>query len=207
MAKPKKEVEVPQITPELFAQFQEFLKMQQTLVKEEERPKKEIKKPKKITRKYLREKYAGETIELMNVTNGVVCYKTEKHDKFVWNHYGDVNDLTIDDILSMPEEFLKTPWLVIIDNEDYEDLIIGLGLKNNSNIIELMEISENVEELSDYEFEDFCKELSKQKNYQLFDNISSKVQKQITKGELKDYIKIARLEKVMNKVFTQRKLG
>lgn len=193
-----------ELTPELMQQFQQFMKMQQ---KQTIEPKEEVitqKSPKKITRKYLREKYANQTIELMNVTSGVVVYKTEKNDKFIWNKYGDINDLTIDDVLSMSDEFLKTPWLIVA--EDDVDLIAGLGLKNNDKITTIMELAEDIETLDMYEFDELCELLEKDKNSNFLDNIASRIQLQITKGNLINYIKIARLEKALNKVFTQQKL-
>ena len=196
--------QIPQLTPELFEAFQMFLAQmgQQPVVKEEDKKqsnkktKKQTQKPEKITKKYLREKYKDTTITVTNVTNGSVTYVSKKGGfPYVWSGYGDVDEVSIDDLLTMPPKYLTTPWLLINDEE--EDIIEGLGL---TEIYKRISILDEIEDLDSMTVEDLEEFVSKQ-NRDFVHQASSRIQELISNGELVDYRKIQQFGKILGKEF------
>ena len=141
--------QLPQLSPEMIKALQLLLTQMnpQDDVKKEVQPKKvketKIAKPEKVTKKYLREKYKDTTITVANATNGSVTYVSKKGGyPYIWSGYGDVDELTIDDLLVMPPKYLTTPWLLIVDED--EDIIEGLGLQEIYKHISILDEIEDI---------------------------------------------------------------
>ena len=76
----------------------------------------------KMTKQELRRKYKGVDIYLTNITQGIVNYQG-KNMMYHWENTGDVEVVTIDDIVNMPKKYLHAPWLVIDGYENGQEII------------------------------------------------------------------------------------
>ena len=208
MSNKDEQKQIPQLTPELFEAFQMFLAQmgQQPVVKEEDKKqsnkktKKQTQKPEKITKKYLREKYKDTTITVTNVTNGSVTYVSKKGGfPYIWSGYGDVDEVSIDDLLTMPPKYLTTPWLLINDEE--EDIIEGLGLTEIYKHISILDEIEDIDNMTAEDLEEACKVFVSKQNRDFVHQASSRIQELISNGELVDYRKIQQFGKILGKEF------
>ena len=178
--------QIPQLTPELFEAFQMFLAQmgQQPVVKEED--KKQSNKKTKIT--------------VTNVTNGSVTYVSKKGGfPYIWSGYGDVDEVSIDDLLTMPPKYLTTPWLLINDEE--EDIIEGLGLTEIYKHISILDEIEDIDSMTVEDLEEACKVFVSKQNRDFVHQASSRIQELISNGELVDYRKIQQFGKILGKEF------
>ena len=202
---------IPELTPELFAAFQAFLQQQkqnenvevtQNTTKKPTKVKGSAKKNKK-TKAYLKEQYGNQTITLTNITNGTVGYQPTNSPYFyTWKEYGDTQELTIEELLGMPQVFLESPWLKI---EDDEEIIKALGLEK---LYEYMGIFDDLEDIEDLDL-DYLQEaievfVNKQ-NRDFIHQVATKVQLAIDSGDLVDYRKIQQLGKMLQKDFIMPK--
>lgn len=198
---------IPELTPELFAAFQAFLQQQKQSENIEEtkkttKAKGSVKKNKK-TKAYLKEKYNNTTITLTNITDGTVGYQpTNSSYLYTWKEYGDTQELTIEELLGMPQVFLESPWLKI---EDDEEIIEALGLEK---LYEYMEIFDDLEDIESLDL-DYLKEaidvFTSKRNKDFIHQVATKVQLAIDNGDLVDYRKIQQLGKMLQKDFIMPK--
>ncbi len=198
---------IPELTPELFAAFQAFLQQQKQSENVEEtkkttKVKGSVKKNKK-TKAYLKEKYNNTTITLTNITEGTVGYQpTNSSYLYTWKEYGDTQELTIEELLGMPQVFLESPWLKI---EDDEEIIEALGLEK---LYEYMEIFDDLEDIENLDL-DYLQEaidvFTSKRNKDFIHQVATKVQLAIDNGDLVDYRKIQQLGKMLQKDFIMPK--
>lgn len=166
-------------------------------------------KPKKpnqpITKKYLRDKYSDQTITVMNVTNGSVTYKSPKGGyPYVWSGYGDTDELSIEDLLIMPQKYLTAPWLMILD--DSGEVVEGLGLQKYYQHIHLLDEIESIEEFDDEKMEELKQAVqvfAPTKSREFVNKIACRIQEKIDNGTLDSNRKIMQLEKILGKEFVQ----
>ena len=123
------------MTPEMMQMFMKFMESQQktevmaTAVEEE--------KPIKWNKSMLN-KIKDEMVDVRSVIDGRVVYVSPKtHIKYKWLEKGDIEQLTIEEILAMDSKkmFLRTPLLVVED----ERIVEGLGLKGINELVDKVE--------------------------------------------------------------------
>lgn len=218
-AKTKEEVvetTQPQITPEMmamFAQFTQFMQMQQqtqvTQPIEEEKKTTRVKKTKTakgLTKQAVRRKWKGTEVYLTSVVPGSVCYKG-KLDTYGWDFLGDTQPVSIEDVIAMPDAFLKKPLLEIseIDNEEelLDDLITCLGLESMYEHLYILDTLENDIENINMEKLTEVLTISKENGHDLAVEVTAIVQSKIDKKELQNYHAIAEFEKVLGRSFNK----
>lgn len=197
---------IPELTPELFAAFQAFLQQHNNSSQEQTKNTKQAKgnvKKNRQTKSYLKEKYKGQTITLTNITNGSVTYTPNNSSySYNWKEYGDTQEITIEELLGMPQIFLDSPWLKI---EDDEEIIEVLGLEK---IYEIMDIFDDLEDINNLDL-DYLQEvidiLVTKRNRDFIHKVSEKVQIAIDNGDLVDYRKIQKIGKMLDKDFIMPK--
>ena len=141
-SKPKVEEPKPQLSiEEQMAQMMAMMMAQQQqlmelMAKQQQEPvntvvDEVIEKPKKTkktrnenrtTKQDLRRKYKGVDIYVTNVSQGYVSYHG-KNMTYEWKHNGDIEIVSIDDIINMPKSYLSTPWLCLDGYENDEEMI------------------------------------------------------------------------------------
>ena len=198
---------IPELTPELFAAFQAFLQQQKQSENVEEtkkttKVKGSVKKNKK-TKAYLKEKYNNTTITLTNITEGTVGYQpTNSSYLYTWKEYGDTQELTIEELLGMPQVFLESPWLKI---EDDEEIIEALGLEKLYEYMEIFDDLEDIENLDLDCLQEAIDVFTSKRNKDFIHQVATKVQLAIDNGDLVDYRKIQQLGKMLQKDFIMPK--
>ena len=174
------------MTPEMMAMFMKFMESQQQEVK----PMKV--KEEKWTKASLYN-IKNEMVEVRNVLDGKVVYVSPKTKlKYKWLEKGDVEILSVEEILAMDSKkiFLRTPVLVVDD----ERVIEGLGLGKIYRDIELIENTEKLEELDIDELKEFVEGLSDEcKN-----NLRDEMNKKINNYEIRDYMVVDTLKGLLD---------
>ena len=174
------------MTPEMMAMFMKFMESQQQEVK----PMKV--KEEKWTKASLYN-IKNEMVEVRNVLDGKVVYVSPKTKlKYKWLEKGDVEILSVEEILAMDSKkiFLRTPVLVVED----ERVIEGLGLGKVYRDIELIENTEKLEELDIDELKEFVEGLSDEcKN-----NLRDEMNKKINNYEIRDYMVVDTLKGLLD---------
>ena len=187
-AEPKKEgIDMSaMMTPEMMAMFMKFMESQQQEVK----PMKA--KEEKWTKASLYN-IKNEMVEVRNVLDGKVVYVSPKTKlKYKWLEKGDVEILSVEEILAMDSKkiFLRTPVLVVED----ERVVEGLGLGKVYRDIELIENTEKLEELDIDELKEFVEGLSDEcKN-----NLRDEMNKKINNYEIRDYMVVDTLKGLLD---------
>ena len=199
-----------EITPELMAQFMQMMTMMQQnpmAQQVQDKPKKTKVGGKNIvTRQMLRRKWKDADVFLTSVVMGSVCHRT-RNNTYEWNYLGDIQPVTIEDLLAMPINYLKKPLLEVSlnDNEEemIEDIISCLGLEETGIHIEVMkDLDENIENTNMEKLEKFLNK-SKEDGYDLNLTIGAIVQNKINNKELKNYHVIADFERVIGMTFNK----
>ena len=174
------------MTPEMMAMFMKFMESQQQEVK----PMKV--KEEKWTKASLYN-IKNEMVEVRNVLDGKVVYVSPKTKlKYKWLEKGDVEILSVEEILAMDSKkiFLRTPVLVVED----ERVVEGLGLGKVYRDIELIENTEKLEELDIDELKEFVEGLSDEcKN-----NLRDEMNKKINNYEIRDYMVVDTLKGLLD---------
>ena len=174
------------MTPEMMAMFMKFMESQQPEVKPMNV------KEEKWTKASLYN-IKNEMVEVRNVLDGKVVYVSPKTKlKYKWLEKGDVEILSVEEILAMDSKkiFLRTPVLVIDD----ERVIEGLGLRKVYRDIELIENTEKLEELDVDELKEFVEGLSDEcKN-----NLRDEMNKKINNYEIRDYMVVNTLKGLLD---------
>ena len=103
---------------------------------------------KKVTKQTLRRDYKNVEIYVTNVSTGIVTY-SGRNTNYRWNTTGDVEPMTIDDIINMPKKFLNTPLLCITPYENehisVDEIIDVLNVRNGHTIAERIEELESLD--------------------------------------------------------------
>ena len=196
--------------PVQVAQVTQTVETKEEPVKEEvkEEPVKEEKKSKRKsskTKQDLRRNFKTQEIYVMNATQGAVSYQG-RNMRYTWDSYGDLEPMSIDDVVNMPKSFLSTPYLIIDDYENgsdvKEDIENVLGIKNVNdykNLIEKIEM-ENINEMN---ITDFSKvvESTKNRGYDITLDLAILIQHKIDRKELTNYNLIGELSKLLGRKF------
>lgn len=221
-SKPKVEEPKPQSIEEQMAQMMAMMmaqqqqimelmaKTQQPQIVEEveevvEQPKpKRQRKDNKMTKQELRRKYKGVDIYLTNITQGIVNYQG-KNMMYHWENTGDVEVVTIDDIVNMPKKYLNAPWLVIDGYENAEevidDIITVLKLEPVYEYIDTIhDIHENINGVTLEDIERAIN-LSRKRGYDITLDLVVLIQKKIDSKELTNFHMIGELQKLLGRKF------
>ena len=176
------------MTPEMMQMFMKFMESQQktevmaTSVTEE--------KPIKWNKSMLN-KIKDEIVDVRSVMDGKVIYVSPKtHIKYKWLEKGDIEQLTIEEILAMDTKkmFLRTPLLVVED----ERVIEGLGLKGINKLVDKVE---DIDQLVEMDLDDMEKTI----NELPFDykrNLRDEISKKIENSEIRDYVVVQTLKRI-----------
>ena len=175
-------------TPEMMQMFMKFMESQQktevmtTSVTEE--------KPIKWSKAMLN-KIKDEMVDVRSVMDGKVIYVSPKtHIKYKWLEKGDIEQLTIEEILAMDTKkiFLRSPLLVVED----ERIIEGLGLKEINKLVDKVE---DIDQLVEMDLDDMEKTI----NELPFDykrNLRDEISKKIENSEIRDYVVVQTLKRI-----------
>lgn len=158
----------------------------------------------RLTKQELRRKYKDTDIYLQNVTNGPVDY-TGRNNKYHWEDKGDVEAITIDDLVNMKPVFLETPWLILDDYENDEelldDVISVLKLEKAYRYLYVLnDLEEDIENIDIKELEEVIME-SKQRGFNIDLDMSVIVQRKVESGELENYKLITKLGEILGRKF------
>ena len=176
------------MTPEMMQMFMKFMESQQktevmaTSVAEE--------KPVKWSKAMLN-KIKDEMVDVRSVMDGKVIYVSPKtHIKYKWLEKGDIEQLTIEEILAMDTKkmFLRTPLLVVED----ERVIEGLGLKGINILVDKVEDIDQLVEMDLGDMEKTINELPFDYKRNLRDEISKKIEN----SEIRDYVVVQTLKRI-----------
>ena len=184
----------------LFEQMQEQMKLMQEQMKMMEVRKEEkvettqevINKNEKWNKAKLM-KIKDEIVEVRSCFDGVVGYTSPKtRTTYKWIEKGDIEVLTIEEILAMNTKsiFFQTPLLIVEDSR----IVEALGLKN---IYEAVEKIENVDELIEMDLEDIEDIIGRLSNDHKI-NLRDEVAKKIKNAEIRDYVVIQALKRILN---------
>ena len=176
------------MTPEMMQMFMKFMESQQktevmaTSVTEE--------KPVKWSKAMLN-KIKDEMVDVRSVMDGKVIYVSPKtHIKYKWLEKGDIEQLTIEEILAMDTKkmFLRTPLLVVED----ERVVEALGLKEINKLVDKVE---DIDQLVEMDLDDMEKTI----NELPFDykrNLRDEISKKIENSEIRDYVVVQTLKRI-----------
>jgi hypothetical protein len=189
---------------ELMAKQQEPVNM---VVEEEviEKPKpKRQRNTEKMTKQELRRKYRDVDIYLTNITQGIVSYKG-KNMSYHWENTGDVEVVTIDDIVNMPKKYLNAPWLVIDGYENAEevidDIVTVLKLEPVYEYVDIIhDIHEDINSVTLEDIERAIK-LSRKRGYDITLDLVVLIQRKIDSKELTNFHMISELQKLLGRKF------
>lgn len=177
------------MTPEMIQMFMKFMESQQktevmTKTAEEEKPIK--------WNKSTLNRIKDEIVDVRSVADGKVIYVSPKtHIKYKWLEKGDIEQLTIEEILAMDTKkiFLRTPLLVVED----ERIVEGLGLKG---INELVDKVEDIDKLVEMDLEDMEKTIN-ELPLEYKRNLRDEISKKIENSEIRDYVVVQTLKRIL----------
>ena len=224
-SKPKVEEQKPQLSVEeqmaqmmamMMAQQQQIMelmtKQQQPkgVVEEEEEEVVEKPKPKRrrndqrMTKQDLRRKYKDTDIWLTNITQGLVSYQG-KNVGYQWENTGDVEVVSIEDIINMPKVYLNEPWLVIDGYENSEEVISDLvSVLRLEPVYEYVDtIHDLYEDINSVPIEDVERaiKLAEKRGYDIRLDLFVLVQRKIDSKELTNFHMISELQKLLGRKF------
>lgn len=191
-AEPKKEVkseniDMCSIPSEMFAMFMKFMEAQQ---KTEVQATAVEEKPTKWNKTMLN-KIKDEIVDVRSVVDGKVIYVSPKtHIKYKWLEKGDIESLTIEEILAMDSKklFLRSPLLVVEDDRVLE----GLGLEKINGLVDKVEDVDKLVEMDLEDMENTINELPFDYKRNLRDEISKKIEN----SEIRDYVVVQTLKRI-----------
>ncbi len=153
-------------------------------------------KPKRLNKTYLNT-IRDEEVEVRNLTNGIVVFSSQKTGTtYKWMGKDEVEIMTIGEVMTMhsqSEKFLKTPWLIV----DNEDVMVGLGLSEIKKQVEEFEDLDEVLTLPPHQIKQKLSTLSPTYLAQISDTVGAK----IMSGELRDVYVIRELEEFFGRKF------
>lgn len=194
----KKAAETPafdlsQVTPEMFAQFQAFMAMQQGGVA----PMEEKEQPKVLDKRWLKTKEVKDREVRVTSCYGRVIFKNKKTgETHKWLNTGDDLYLTVDEIITMDNQshkFLRTPWLLIEDDEVVE----AMGMREVYDLIARVRDIDSFVKLPLEQIESDVKQLTKGFKGELARLVDQKVENK----ELRDIMVIRKFEELLDKDF------
>lgn len=158
-----------------------------------------------LTKQGLRRKYKDTDIYLTSVFTGSVAFEG-KNDTYVWSNYGDVQSVTIGDLIDMSryDKYLLTPWLVLDDYENDEelldDVITCLGLERMyRRLYILQELEDDINAVDMNELSDILQE-----NPELKIDVCVIAQNKIDSEELENYRLISEFEKLIGRTLNKK---
>ncbi len=158
----------------------------------------------KMTKQELRRKYKGVDIYLTNITQGIVNYQG-KNMSYHWENTGDVEVVTIDDIVNMPKKYLNAPWLVIDGYENAEEVIDDIiSVLRLEPVYEYIDIIHDVhEDINSVTLEDIERavNLSRKRGYDITLDLVVLIQRKIDSKELTNFHMIGELQKLLGRKF------
>lgn len=182
-----------QMTPEMMTQLVQMISVQNQPQTIEPMPKT---KPQRVTKAYLNS-IRDEEVEVRSVCNGAVVFKSQKTGMtYKWTGKDEVEVMTVGEVMAMnnaSNKFLTTPWLVV----DHEELNMGLGLQQVNASMELVEDLDEFLTQPIQVIKETVETLPKGYRSILAEQIATKV----SNNEIRDYILIRELEKILNKEF------
>ena len=219
-SKPKVEEPKPQSIEEQMAQMMAMMMAQQQQIMElmaktqqqNESVEEVVEKPEpkrkrhddKMTKQELRRKYKGVDIYLTNITQGIVNYQG-KNMLYHWENTGDVEVVTIDDIVNMPKKYLNAPWLVIDGYENAEEVIDDIiAVLKLEPVYEYIDTIHDIhEDINNVTLEDIERaiNLSRKRGYDITLDLVVLIQKKIDSKELTNFHMIGELQKLLGRKF------
>lgn len=219
-SKPKVEEPKPQSIEEQMAQMMAMMMAQQQQIMElmaknqqVGEPVEEVvekSKPKrkrhddKMTKQELRRKYKGVDIYLTNITQGIVNYQG-KNMMYHWENTGDVEVVTIDDIVNMPKKYLNTPWLVIDGYENGQEIIDDIvEVLKLEPVYEYIDTIHDIhEDINNVTLEDIERaiNLARKRGYDITLDLVVLIQRKIDSKELTNFHMIGELQKLLGRKF------
>ena len=219
-SKPKVEEPKPQSIEEQMAQMMAMMMAQQQQIMElmaknqqTSEPVEEVveqSKPKrkrnddKMTKQELRRKYKGVDIYLTNITQGIVNYQG-KNMMYHWENTGDVEVVTIDDIVNMPKKYLHAPWLVIDGYENGQEIIDDIvEVLKLEPVYEYIDTIHDIhEDINNVTLEDIERaiNLARKRGYDITLDLVVLIQKKIDSKELTNFHMIGELQKLLGRKF------
>ena len=174
------------------------------VVDEKPRNTKRQREDKRLTKQDLRRKYKGVDIYVTNVSQGMVIYQG-RNMKYEWQHPGDIEVVTIEDIINMPKAYLNTPWLCLdgYENEEevVDDIVDALKLSHiYEYIYTLQDMEENINNVDLKDIKEAI-ELSRKNGYDISMDLVILIDRKIRSGELTNYVFIGELEKLLGRKF------
>ena len=132
-----------------------------------------------------------EIVTVRSVFDGVVVYTSPKTKlNYKWLEKGDIEALSIEEVLAMKKVYLETPWLVVED----ERVIEGLGL---GKVMDLVNKIEDIDTLVTMDLDDLEKLINGLTKDQR-DNLRDEINKKIENNEIRDYVTVVTLKKILN---------
>ena len=223
-SKPKVEEPKPQLSIEeqmaqmmamMMAQQQQLMELmaktqQQNESVEEvevvEKPKKtkREREEKRLTKQDLRRKYKGVDIYLTNVSQGIVVYHG-RNMKYEWQNTGDVEVVSIEDIVNMPKAYLGTPWLCIDgyenDSEMVDDIVSVLKLSHiYTYVYTLQDMEDNINKVKLEDIKEAI-ELSRKNGYDISMDLVILIDRKIRSAEVPHSVSIGQLSELLGRKF------
>ena len=184
----------PENMAKMFAMFKQFENMEQMqkLEKQETIKKEDMSKNEKFT-KVMLTKIGDEIITVRSAVDNVSFISPKTKVEYNWLAKGDVEPLTINEILAMENKskrFLHTPWLIIEDDR----VVQALNLQRTYDLIEKVENVDELITLSKDEITKIFNELpSKYKN-----NFRNEIYRKIKTRELNNLSTIDDLSEILH---------
>ena len=219
-SKPKVEEPKPQSIEEQMAQMMAMMMAQQQQIMElmaktqqqNESVEEVVEKPEpkrkrhddKMTKQELRRKYKGVDIYLTNITQGIVNYQG-KNMMYHWENTGDVEVVTIDDIVNMPKKYLNAPWLVIDGYENGQEIIDDIvEVLKLEPVYEYIDTIHDIhEDINNVTLEDIERaiNLARKRGYDITLDLVVLIQRKIDSKELTNFHMIGELQKLLGRKF------
>ena len=172
-------------------------------VVEEPKPKRK-RHDNKMTKQDLRRKYKGVDIYLTNITQGIVNYQG-RNMMYHWENTGDVEVVTIDDIINMPKKYLHAPWLVIDGYENGQEIIDDIvEVLKLEPVYEYIDTIHDIhEDINSVTLEDIERaiNLSRKRGYDITLDLVVLIQRKIDSKELTNFHMIGELQKLLGRKF------
>lgn len=181
----------PENMAKMYAMFKQFQQMESEMKVEEKTNVEKVNKNNKFT-KVMLSKIGNEEITIKSATENVIYISPKTQMKYKWLHKGDVEVMTISELLAMEnasERFLHTPWLIVEDDR----VIEALNLKKLYDNIERVEDIDSLIKLDSEEIRQIFESLPNTYKNNFRDEIYIKVQNQ----KLRDIVIIDTLSDVL----------
>lgn len=185
------ELFTPENMAKMFAMFKQFEQMEQKDDNVESSPTNKTELSNKFN-KVMLTKIEDEVVTVKSAINNVIFVSPKTQIKYKWNQKGDVEVLSIKEILAMENKskrFLHTPWLIVDD----ERVIEALELKDLYNKIIKVENIDSLIELSSNEIREIF--VSLPDNYK--NNFRNEIYMKVKTNELRDVVVINTLSDIL----------